>query len=184
MVWPKPDQPDRLLRLCILRANDHFLVLEFDMVIYSYLVLEFQVVPRDTCVPCGGSAVLNCSTTALIHLGGGRILIGAGGQLWRIQNPDGTVTSLSSSMPSMVPAGYEFISSFQHQYTGLWLLDTNSTWNGTTFQCIAFNPTDTREQNNSAAAVTLEVGSECRMHILSPCLTDHRCFITVGYKPE
>ena len=93
---------------------------------------------------------------------------GAGGQLWRIQNPDGTVTSLSSSMPSMVPAGYEFIA---NQYTGLRLLDTNSTWNGTTFQCIAFNPTDAREQNNSAAAVTLEVGSECRMHILSPCLT-------------
>ena len=119
------------------------------------------MVPRDTCVPCGGSAVLNCSTTALIHLGGGRILIGAGGQLWRIQNPDGTVTSLSSSMPSMVPAGYEFITSLVNQYTGLRLLDTNSNWNGTTFQCIAFNPTDAREQNDSAAAVTLEVGSEC-----------------------
>ena len=86
---------------------------------------------------------------------------GAGGQLWRNQNPDGTVTSLSSSMPSMVPAGYQFISSFVNQYTGLRLPNTNSTWNGTTFQCIAFNPTDAREQNDSAAAVTLEVGSEC-----------------------
>ena len=180
MVRPKLDQPDWLLNLCILRENDHFLVLEFDMVINSCLVLAFQVVPRDTCVPCGGSAVLNCSTTAPIHLGGGRILNGAGGQMWRIQNPDGTVTSLSSSMPSRVSAGYEFITSFVNQYTGLRLLDTNSAWNGTTFHCIAFNPTDAREQNNSAAAVTLEVGSECRMHILSPCLTDHRSFITVG----
>ena len=153
------------------------------LLIHCYHPPAFQVVPRDTCVPCGGSAVLNCSTTAPIHLGGGRIVNGAGGQMWRIQNPDGTVTSLSSSMPSMVPAGYQFISSFVNQYTGLRLLDTNSTWNGTTFQCIAFNPTDAREQNNSAAAVTLEVGSECRMHILSPCLTWStlgRWFIIMG----
>ena len=83
---------------------------------------------------------------------------GAGGQLWRIQYPDGTVISLSSSMPSMVPAGYKLISSFVNRYTGLRVLDTNSTWNGTTFQCIAFTPLDTREQNDSSAAVTLEVG--------------------------
>ena len=97
---------------------------------------------------------------------------GAGGQMWRIQIPDGTVISLSSSMPSMVPAGYELISSFLNQYTGLRLLDTNSTWNGTTFQCIAFTPADTREQNDSAAAVTLEVGSEYRIFfkILPFCL--------------
>ena len=96
---------------------------------------------------------------------------GAGGQLWRIQPPDGTTISLSSSMPSMVPAGYKLISSFLNQYTGLRVLDTNATWNGTTFHCIAFTPLDTREQNDSATAVTLEVGGEYRNLVLSPCLT-------------
>ena len=141
------------------------------MVMYSYFSLAFQVVPRDTCLPCGGPAVFNCSTTAPTNLGGGRMVNGAGGQMWRIQNPDGTRISLSSSMPSMMPAGYKLISSFVNQYTGLRLLDTNSTWNGTTFQCIAFTPLDTREQNDSAAAVSLEVGGECRNLVLSPCLT-------------
>ena len=136
------------------------------MVIYSYFLLAFQVVPRDTCLPCGGSAVFNCSTTAPTNLGGGRIVNGAGGQMWRIQTSDGTRISLSSSMPSTVPAGYKLVSSFLNHYTGLRLLDTNSTWNGTTFQCIAFTPLDTREQNNSAAAVTLEVGGECRIYVL------------------
>ena len=131
--------------------------------LFCYSSPAFQVVPRDTCVPCGGSTVFNCSTTAPTNLGGGRIVNGAGGQMWRIQTPDGTMISLSSSMPSMVPAGYELISSFFNQYTGLRLLDTNSNWNGTTFQCIAFTPADVREQNHSATAVTLEVGGECRI---------------------
>ena len=88
---------------------------------------------------------------------------GAGGQLWRIQTPDGTLLTLSSSMPNMVPPGYEFVSPFIHVFTGLRVLNTNSTWNATTLQCIAFTPADVRERNVSAAAVTMEVGSECRI---------------------
>ena len=85
-----------------------------------------------------------------------------GGQLWRIRNPNGTVTNLSSNIPDMVPVGYQFISPFLDDYTGLRVLNTNSTWNGTTFQCIAFDPSNVEQQNDSAAAVTLEVGGKCR----------------------
>ena len=87
---------------------------------------------------------------------------GLAGEIWRIQTPDGTVTNLSSNMPHMVPTGYEFISLFVNVYTGLRVLNTNSTWNGTTFQCIAFKTSNVERQNNSAAAVTLELGGECR----------------------
>ena len=86
---------------------------------------------------------------------------GPSGQMWRIQAPDGTVTTLSSNIPDMVPADYEFISPFQNVYTGLRVLNTHSTWNGTTFQCIAFDTSNVERQNDSAAAVTLEVGGEC-----------------------
>jgi len=83
---------------------------------------------------------------------------GAGGQMWRIQTPDGTVTTLSSTMPNMLPTGYELISPFVNEFTGLRVKDTNSSWNGTTFQCIAFVPTNVGVQNDSAAPVLLEVG--------------------------
>ena len=83
---------------------------------------------------------------------------GVGGQLWRIQSPNGTVTILSSSMPDSLPPGYELISPYRDEYTGLRVLNTSSTWNGTTFQCIAFTPASEEEQNNSAPPVTLEVG--------------------------
>ena len=122
----------------------------------------YQETPSNTCVPCGGSTEFNCSTTAPANLGRGRIVEGAGSQLWRIQTPDGTITNLSSNIPDMVPADYEFISPFQNVYTGLRVLNTNSTWNGTTFQCIAFDPSNVTRQNDSAAAVTLEVGGECK----------------------
>ena len=86
-----------------------------------------------------------------------------GGQLWRIHYPDGTLTTISSNMPDMVPAGFELISHPSlNIFTGLRVLDTNSTWNGTTFQCIAFTPANIHEQNDSAVEVTLEIGGECR----------------------
>ena len=97
-----------------------------------------------------------------INLGGGRIVEEVSGQMWRIQTPDGTVTNLRSNIPDMVPADYEFISPFLDDFTGLRVLNTNSTWNGTTFQCIAFDPSNVERQNSSARAVTLEVGGECR----------------------
>ena len=123
------------------------------------------MVPSDTCVPCGGETVFNCSTTAPFNLGDGTIVEGApGSQMWRIQTQDGTVTTLRSNTPHMVPPGYEFISSSVNVYTGLRVLNTNSTWNGTTFQCIAFDPSNETRQNNSAAAVTLEVGGKCRKY--------------------
>jgi len=70
---------------------------------------------------------------------------------------------LSSNKPHRVPTGFEFISPYTDEFTGLQILDTNSTWNGTTFQCIAFNLANEEEQNNSAEAVTLKVGGDCRM---------------------
>ena len=90
-----------------------------------------------------------------------------GGQLWRIQYPDGTVTTISSNMRDIVPAGYELISPpSSNVFTGLRVLDTNSTWNGTTFKCIAFTPANVHEQNDSAKEVILEVGGEYRTCIL------------------
>ena len=122
----------------------------------------FQVVPTNACVSCGGPTEFNCSTTALVNLGGGNFVEAVGGQLWRIQCPDGTVTTISSNMRHIVPAGYEMISPpSSNVFTGLRVLDTNSTWNGTTFKCIAFTPANVHEQNDSAKEVTLEVGGEC-----------------------
>ena len=87
---------------------------------------------------------------------------GLAGQMWRIQTPDGTVTTLSSNIPNMVPADYEFIAPHNiDDFIGLRVLNTTSTWNGTTFQCIAFDPSNLERQNNSASAVTLEVGGKC-----------------------
>ena len=89
---------------------------------------------------------------------------GPGSQLWRIKTPDGNVTELYSTNPSSARLlGYEFISQHQHVYTGLRVLNTNSTWNGTTFQCIAYTPSNTTRVNDSAAAVTLKVGGKCRL---------------------
>ena len=88
---------------------------------------------------------------------------GVGGQLWRIQSPDGSVTILRSNMPEDLPADYEFISPTLHEYTGLQVFNISSQWNGTTFQCIAFTPANEEEQNDSATAVTLEVGGECKI---------------------
>ena len=88
---------------------------------------------------------------------------GVGGQMWRIQFPDGTMATLSSNNADMVPAGYGFISPSMGVFTGLRVNDTNSTLNGTTFQCIAFIPANVGQQNDSAAAVKLEVGGECRI---------------------
>ena len=118
------------------------------------------MVPTDTCLPCGGQAEFNCSTTYNIPLGGGNFTEGAGGQIWRIQTPGGRSITLSSNMPSMVPMNFEFISTNLHEFTGIRVNNTNSNWNGTIFKCIAFSPTNTHQENTSASAVTLKVG-EC-----------------------
>jgi len=126
------------------------------------------VLPKPTCIPCGGPADFNCTTVTHVNLGGGTFRDGPGGQLWRIQTPDGNVTNLYSTNPTSARSlGYEFISPHLHEYTGLRVLDTDSTWNGTTFQCIAYTPSNTKRQNDSAAAVTLKVGGEyrhCALH--------------------
>ena len=88
---------------------------------------------------------------------------GHASQIWNIQTPDGTVTTLRSNIPDMVPVDYEFIAPpNMNDFTGLQVHNTTSTWNGTTFQCIAFDPSNEERQNDSAAAVTLEVGGECK----------------------
>ena len=119
------------------------------------------MVPTATCLPCGGQAVFNCSTTYLANLGGGHLFEAAGGQMWKIQTPDGRSITLSSNMPSMVPTDYEFISPSLHEYTGIRVNNTNSNWNGTIFQCIAFSLANTHQQNTSAPAVILDVGGKC-----------------------
>ena len=86
---------------------------------------------------------------------------GAGGQIWKIRIPSGRSITLSSNMPSTVPTDIEFISTNRHEYTGIRVKNTNSNWNGTIFQCIAFSLTNTHLQNTSAQAVILEVGGEC-----------------------
>ena len=95
----------------------------------------------------------------------GRFVNGTGGQLWRIRSPNGNIIAeLYSTTPTAGPLGYKFIpSSDEHVYTGLRVLDTNSTWNGTTFQCIAYTLANRCEQNDSAKRVTLQVGGKCRM---------------------
>ena len=132
-----------------------------------FLFSDFEVYPKPTCVPCGGPTFFNCSTITHINIGGGRFVDGPGGQLWRINTTDGNVTELYSTNPSSArPLGYEFISTDTHVYTGLQVLDTDSTLNGTTFQCIAYTPSNTSRQNHSASAVTLKVGGECRIFVL------------------
>ena len=128
-----------------------------------FLVSVFQEVPTNTCVRCGGSTELNCTTTAIHPLGGGDTVEGVGGQLWRIQSPNGNVINLTSNMPDNLPSQYEFVTPTLDEYTGLIVINTTSIWNGTTFQCIAFTPANEEQQNTSAPAVTLEVGGKCRI---------------------
>ena len=127
-----------------------------------FVVSAFLVVPTDACLACGGSTEFNCSTTYTVNRGrqSGNFTEGAGGQMWIIQIPNGTTVTLSSHTPSVVPSDLEFISPHTHEYTGLRVMNTNSNWNGTTLQCIAFSPTNLGQINKSNP-VTLEVGGEC-----------------------
>ena len=90
---------------------------------------------------------------------------GVGGQLWRIQSPNGNVTTLTSNRPDNLPAQYEFVTPTLDEYTGLIVFNITSIWSGTTFQCIAFTPANEEEQNNSSTVVTLEVEGECKMSV-------------------
>ena len=135
----------------------------------SFLVSVFEVVPSNMCVPCGGGSktFFNCSTVANHTLLNGSVVVGVGGQSWRIHNPDGNLTTtLVSNMPDNLTAGYQFISPSMDEYTGIMVCNISSDWNGTTFQCIAFTPHNLTEQNTSAATVTLEVEGKCRMCVL------------------
>ena len=132
--------------------------------------LGFMKVPTNTCLPCGGPAKFNCSTVAnhTIYVGGmNTLMLGPGGQLWRIETTNGMTDKLHSTDPKNVPASYEFMY-IEHnngvkEITGLLVRDTNSTWSGTTLQCIAYTPLNTEVLNNSSEPVTLEVGGECRI---------------------
>ena len=133
-----------------------YLLIDHDLL----LVAAFLEVPTGTCLPCGGSTEFNCNTTFHINLGGGNFKDIPGGQMWMILTPDGQNIILSSNNPSRVPPDFEFISPHPHEYTGIRVLHTNSNWNGTTLQCIAFSTTNLRRINTSAPAVTMEVGGE------------------------
>ena len=121
----------------------------------------------NTCLPCGGQATFNCTTIANhTLLDSNELMSGPGGQLWRIQTSDGTTTKLYSTMLDKVPRGYEFIETPENEFTGLRVNDTNSSWSGSTFQCIAFTPANADQLNNSSEPVTLEVGGECIYNLL------------------
>ena len=127
--------------------------------------LGFVEVPTNTCLPCGGPAKFNCSTIVnltVFHNGMIVLELGPGGQLWRIQTTNGMTEFLYSTIPDDVSASYEFIHT-EFISTGLLVHDTNSSWNGTTFQCIAYNQGNIEDLNNSSEPVTLEVGGECRI---------------------
>ena len=130
-----------------------------------HLVSAFLVVPNSTCVPCGGQVDFYCSTTTNVSIpdgnGGFRREVGAGGQLWKIKKPDGTVDEIRSNHRASVNSTcYEFL--YSDEYIGLRVLCTSSSWNGTTLQCIAFTPAN-ESQQNPAPAVLLEVGGVCRI---------------------
>ena len=126
-------------------------------------VSAFEVVPKPVCIPCGESAEFNCSTRYLFNSNGTLVDI-VGGQLWRIQTPNGTVTNVRSTNLATAMAPFKFINSqYKNEYTGLRVTDTDLTWNGTTFQCIAYASTNLSKQNDSAPAVTLKVEGGCRI---------------------
>lgn len=125
---------------------------------FNFLGSAFTVVPTNTCVPCGGPTEFYCSTTAFHTLSTGDRRLGTGSQLWMIHFLNGTTLTISSNEPNNVPRGYQLISPSKDEYRGLRVLDADSTYNGATFKCIAFTPENVGEQNDSAAAVTLEVG--------------------------
>ena len=119
--------------------------------------------PNNTCLPCGGSTEFNCRANYTIPVIN---RVGPAGQMWKIQTPDGETITLSSNSRNMMHSNFEFISPYSDEYAGLRVKNTNSTWNGTTFQCIAFNVNRVMEQNKSAP-VTLEVGGECNFSYIS-----------------
>jgi len=77
------------------------------------------------------------------------------------------MTKLISNEPDMVPACYKWVSPTLDEYTGLMVFNITSSWNGTSFQCIAFTPANEEEQNNSSAVVTLEAGGEYTMFYIT-----------------
>ena len=108
----------------------------------------------------------NCTTVAnhtIFVNGMSSLREGPGGQLWRIQTTNGTTESLCSTTPDKVPTNYKFIDTFpnSNEFTGILVSDTDSSWSGTTFQCIAFTPANTEEINDASEPATLEVGGKC-----------------------
>ena len=126
-------------------------------------------VPTNTCLPCGGNATFNCCTIAnhtVFDNGMSVLELGPGGQLWKIHTTNGMTEELYSTIRKNIPASYELMYTEQNNtkvVTGLLVRDTDSTWNGTTLQCIAYTPPNTDVRNNSSEPVTLEVGGECRI---------------------
>ena len=127
-------------------------------------------VPTNTCLPCGGQAKFNCTTVAnhtVFDDSGMSVLEpGPGGQLWKIHTTNGTTEELYSTISEDFPASYELMYTEENDIevvSGLLVCNTDSTWSGTTFQCIAYTPLDIGIRNNSSEPVTLEVGGECRI---------------------
>jgi len=126
-------------------------------------------VPTNTCLPCGGNATFNCRTIAnhtVFDNGMSVLELGPGGQLWKIHTTNGMTEELYSTIRENIPASYELMYTEQNNIkvvTGLLVRDTDSTWNGTTLQCIAYTTLNTDVRNNSSEPVTLEVGGECRI---------------------
>ena len=124
--------------------------------------IGFIAAPTDTCVQSGQTTEFYCRTEA--QIGGVTV---AAGQEWTITTPgSGSVTYSAASISALpvLPAVYEWIvdnSGVAGVLAGLRVLSADSSFNNTTFQCIAFF---NGVINASAPAATLEVAG-IKLHI-------------------
>ena len=119
-----------------------------------------MIAPSDTCVLSGQPADFPCQTLSSTDL--------PAGQEWNITTPGGGSTiyrAATFDLRELLPPAYEWI--LMNTITGvevvagLRVVSSDSSFNGATFQCIAFRQ---QERNTSAPAATLELAG--KVHIL------------------
>ena len=116
--------------------------------------------PSDTCVLSGQPAEFPCQTLTSTDL--------PAGQEWNITTPGGGSTifrAATINLRVMLPSAYEWIQMNTiigvEVVAGLKVVSPDSSFDGATFQCIAFRQ---QERNTSAPAAILEVAG--KVHIL------------------
>ena len=116
--------------------------------------------PSDTCVLSGQPAEFPCQTLSSTDL--------PAGQEWNITTLGSEsiiFRAASFDIREMLPPAYEWIlmnpTTGVEVVAGLRVVSSESSFNGATFQCIAFRQ---QERNTSAPAATLEIAG--KVHIL------------------